>query len=181
MKKTRKMISFFVFMCVSLMVMMAPSASAYVMTDLERALQDPEAYVVGTYLYDDMSITVVSGDVTYSYEVPFAAEPRLAATYELQIFSEEGTRLFIRSVALKVNGSSGSYSLGPTNEWNWYTTNLASGVLLGGVANTRVSNVVGEHAFTWYYRDVKFRSVAKFTLNTSTGKIILSGFENTKI
>lgn len=43
---------------------------------------------------------------------------------------QNGTLLLKRTVTLKINGSAGNYSLAADNEWNWYTTDLESGIFL---------------------------------------------------
>lgn len=188
MKKIRKFTSLFVLLCLIFAISIAPSVGAYEMTDLERTLQNEDAYVVGTYVYGDEAITIVAGGSTVSEDsldnsptssAAFAT-PKMVSTYNLHLFSSDGTFLLTRTLTVNLNGSAGSYSLSPTSEWNWYTTDLASGVLLGGVSNTRVSSTVAKHSFTWYYNGEKFRTTETLSLNTSTGRLILSSLEQSK-
>ena len=86
--------------------------------------------------------------------------------------------LLVRHVSFTINGSAGNDSFAETRKWNWYTTDLADGLLLGGVKNTRLSNSKAEHAFTWYYGGDTYRTTAAFTLNRSTGSVVLSNLQN---
>lgn len=172
-----KTVAAFVLVCLMAVPMAAPAYAAG--SDLERMAQTDQIIVVGTYVYGDAAYTFAAGEPVYSYDVAeISAEARAGVSYPIYLYDQSGNLLLVQHVSFTINGSAGNDSFAETRKWNWYTTDLADGLLLGGAKNTRLSNTKAEHAFTWYYGGDTYRTTAAFTLNRSTGSVVLSNLQN---
>lgn len=152
------------------------SASGY-----EAYAQTEHFTVMSVSTYPDMVINITVGEPTYQYGARLAgASARFGVTHPVQITDGNGNLLLQRNLSFTIDGSAGSYSFSSPSEWEFYTTNMADGVLLGGASNTRLSSTQAQHSFTWYYYDAAFKTVVTFTLNKNTGTVALSSITNTR-
>ena len=157
-------------------------ASAAELSDLEKLAHTEHVTIMGVYVYNDMTITVATSAPVCESEAEAArAETRIGGSIPVYVVDENNNLLFNRNVKFNIDGSAGSYVFSPTAEWEYYTTNVADGVLMGASTVTRLSDTKAQHAFTWYYYDAEFRMVATFTLDQNTGSVALTGITSTRI
>lgn len=174
----KKTLSLMLVLCTMFSLLTLPANATEISTIGELAQNET---AIGTYVYEDMSITIAAGEPEYTDELVARSPVRIGAAYPVSFYDENMNLLFTQRFIFNIDGEAGSYEFSPTVEWEFYTSYAASGVLFGGMTETRLSDTMARHAFTWYYNDAKFRTTVTFSLNPNTGSLSLYSLDNTRV
>ncbi len=111
----KKVLSIMLVLCTMMTLFVVP-AHATGTSDLDELAQSEHVTVLGTYVYDDMTITIAAGEPVCTYENNTPSNARIGAAYPVSFYDDNMNLLFTRRFIFNIDGKAGSYKFSPTVE-----------------------------------------------------------------